>query len=68
VRRGLELTGHVGARELQAFDRAVFLGVFDLGAPTPAIVLAGVHLFLQPGFGVDQSLTSITHTTVVSVL
>src|SRR5690349_12213855 len=66
VGRRLELPGHVGAGELQALGRAVLLGVFHLGAAALAIVLAGIHLLLQPGLGVDEALTSITHTVPVS--
>src|SRR5690349_21689895 len=67
VGRRLELPGHVGAGELQALGRAVLLGVFHLGPAAAAIVLAGIHLLLQPGLGVDESLTSVTHTAVFSV-
>src|SRR4029079_262388 len=66
VRRQLELPFHVGASDLRALGRAVLLGVFHLRAAALAIVLAGIHLLLQPGLGVDESLTSITHTVPVS--
>src|SRR5215207_1529555 len=66
VRRQLELAFHVGAGELEALGRAVLLGVFHFGAAALAIVLAGIHLLLQPGLGIDESLTSITHTVPVS--
>src|SRR5690349_2826948 len=66
VRRQLQLAFHVGAGELQALGRAVLLGVFHLGPALLAIVLAGIHLLLQPGLGVDEALTSITHTVPVS--
>src|SRR5688572_4486000 len=66
MRGQLELPFHVGAGELQALGRAMLLGVVHFRTAPLAIVLARIHLLLQPGLGIDESLTSITHTVPVS--
>jgi hypothetical protein len=64
VRSGRPLPDELGACQPERFDRPVLLGIRYRRPPAAPLVLARVHLFLEPGFCVDQSFTCITHVSV----